>query len=87
MGLTRYRMYATKVAIASRTSVTTAELISPRTACQTVADTITIMMPPAAQTTSHGLILVIPGSVNPTPASISATPRKSWNQRGRVAFI
>jgi hypothetical protein len=36
-GRTRYRMYVTKVAIASRTSVTIAELISLRTACQTVA--------------------------------------------------
>jgi hypothetical protein len=45
--------------------VITAELISSRIACHTVADTITIMMPTAAQTTSQGLILVSPGSVSP----------------------
>ena len=54
-------MYATNVAMASRTSVTTAELISPRTTCKTVADAITIMIPPAAQATSQGRIRVTPG--------------------------
>ena len=79
-------MYATNVAVARSTSVTTAELISPRTTCQTVADAITIMMRPAAQTTSPGAILVSPVSGSPTPASTSATPRKGWNpaRQGRV---
>ena len=33
------------------------------------------------------MIRVSPGSVSPTAASTSATPRKSWNHRGSDAFI
>jgi hypothetical protein len=48
---------------------------------------MTIMIPPAAHVTSHGRIRVSPGSVSPTAASTSATPRKSWNHRGSNSFI
>jgi hypothetical protein len=40
--------------MASSTSVMIADVISPRAACHTVAQIITIMMPAAAQGTSHG---------------------------------
>ena len=73
--------------MASSTSVMAAELISLRTRWKTVADRVTIMTPAAAHVTSHGRIRVRPGNVSPTPASTSATPRKSWNHRGSDAFI
>src|SRR6185369_10643011 len=79
IGRTRWRMYATNAAIANSTSVIAAELISARIRWKTVAETMTIMIPPAAQMTSPGRILVSPGRVSPTAASTSATPRKSWN--------
>ena len=68
---------ATNVAMASSNKVVAAELISPRIRWKTVADAVTIIIPAAAHVTSHGMIRVSPGRVNPTAASTSATPRKS----------
>ena len=42
--------------MANRTSVIAAELNSPRTRWKAVADSVTIMIPPAAHATSHGRI-------------------------------
>lgn len=77
LGSTRCRMCATKVAMASSSSVMAAELISPRTRWKTVAEPVTIMTPTAAHVISHGMIRVSPGRVSPTAANTSATPRKS----------
>src|SRR4029453_9569968 len=74
MGTTRYRIYATNVAMPNRTSVIAAELISPRARGNTVADTITIMIPAAAEMTSDGSIRASPGSVSPTAASTPDKP-------------
>jgi hypothetical protein len=53
-------MYAPNVAVARSSSVMAAELISPRIRWKTLADTTTIMMPTAAQVTSHGVIRLSP---------------------------
>jgi hypothetical protein len=61
IGSARCRMYAPNVAMASSSSsVMAAELISPRIRWKTLADTTTIMMPTAAQVTSHGVIRLSP---------------------------
>ena len=61
--------------------------LATRKVWNAVADTIAnIMIPAAAQMTSHGRIRVSPGSVSPTAARISATPIKSWNHLGSDAF-
>jgi len=60
----------------SSISVIAAELISPRTRCNAVADAVTIMIPAAAHATSHGRIRVRPGRVSPNAASTSAVPMK-----------
>jgi hypothetical protein len=47
-------MYATKIAITSRTNVVTAELISLRMTWKIVAEIITIMIPAAAHCVHQG---------------------------------
>lgn len=58
MGATLCRAYATNGAVPSSTSVIAAELMSLRTTWRMVAETITTMIPAAAQLTSHGLMRV-----------------------------
>ena len=53
-GTMRRRSYATNAAMPNRTSVIAAELVSPRAMWNTVAETITIMIPTAAWMTRRG---------------------------------
>jgi hypothetical protein len=73
----RHRADAVNVAMASSTSVMRAEEYSARTTCHAVAEIMTIITPPAAAGTSRVRIRVRPGSVKPTAARTSATPRST----------
>ena len=77
MGATTARPYATADAMTSKTKVIAAELFSPRERWRIVAEMVTIITPTAAHDTSHGRMLVTPGSINPIAAITSSTPKKT----------
>jgi hypothetical protein len=85
--MTRARMYARYVAMASSAKVTSAEDHSLRARWKMVAQIITSMIPTAAQVTSQGRIRARPGRMSPTAARTSATPRNLEPARHRRVHL